>query len=61
MAIEEIVEYTVKIRKHDKNLYYYSITEGGIETSGQAMGIGQAMNLVSEIVYARLENEGRVK
>jgi hypothetical protein len=61
MAIEEIVEYTVKIRKHDKNLYYYSIAEGGIETSGQAMGIGQAMNLVSEIVYARLENEGRVK
>lgn len=61
MAIEEIVEYTVKIRKHEKNLYFYSVTEGGVETGGQAMGIGQAMNLVSEMVYAKLENESRVK
>lgn len=59
--MEDIVEYTVKIRKQEKTLYFWEVSEGGVSTSGQAMGIGQAMNMVSDVVFAKMQNEGRVK
>jgi hypothetical protein len=59
--MQEVVKYELTINKAEKNLYFFSVSMDGIATSGQAFGIGEAMNKASEIVYNRLENEGRVK
>lgn len=60
--MQEIIKYEVSIRKADKNLYFYGVTEGEkLIASGQAMGIGEAMNRVNDATFTHLENEGRVK
>lgn len=60
--MEDIVKYEVSIRKVEKRLYFYSVTEGEkTVASGQAFGIGDAMMKASDSVFQYLENEGRVK
>jgi hypothetical protein len=95
MSTETIVEFTVRITKQDKNLYYYAagVQPGGskietkttvtpdpggdptqdvavtaavetnppVKVGGQALGIGQALQMVAEQVHAVLDNAGAIR
>ena len=62
-GIEDIITYTVTVRKDKraKDLYYYEVKAEDLVRSGQALGIGQAMNLAADIAYTKLQDEGRVR
>ena len=73
MAIETLGSYHVTIRKDTstKNLYYFEVTtvvpeEGNPGravnvSSGQTLGIGQAMMNASDRAFEALQNEGKIK